>query len=110
MASVVPIDAQVVKPGTKDEMVAFKNTCVSGGVVNLYSSGTISTCNNKYAATLNIFALTVPTITTLNADNHGNVVNYCGAGAQNVKAQAYLNLTLSVHFAMALALFKDAKG
>jgi cell wall-associated protease len=38
MASVVPIDAQVVKPGTKDEMVAFKNTCVSGGVVNLYNA------------------------------------------------------------------------
>jgi cell wall-associated protease len=34
MESVVEIDRQVIKPGTKDEMVNFKELSVTGGVVN----------------------------------------------------------------------------
>jgi subtilisin family serine protease len=38
MNSVTKIDSNVIKPGTKDEMVPFSSLCVSGGVVNLYNA------------------------------------------------------------------------
>ena len=38
MNSVTPVDAMVIKPGTKDEMVNFSELSVSGGVVNLYNA------------------------------------------------------------------------
>jgi cell wall-associated protease len=38
MASVVKVDRQVIRPGTRDEMVAFSELCVSGGVVNAYQA------------------------------------------------------------------------
>lgn len=38
MESVVEIDRQVIKPGTKDEMINFKDLSVTGGVVNAYKA------------------------------------------------------------------------
>jgi len=38
MKSAVKLDAKVVKPGTKDEMVPFSTLSISGGVVNLYEA------------------------------------------------------------------------
>lgn len=38
MNSATPIDVEVIKPGTKDEMVPFSELSVSGGVVNLYNA------------------------------------------------------------------------
>ena len=68
----------------------------AGGIVNLSSSGTIASFNNATStSTLNISALTVPTITTLTVSNAGNTVNYSGAGAQTVIDVAYSNLTTS---------------
>ena len=75
----------------------------NGGIVNLSSSGTITTFTNGNAGILNISALIVPAFTTLTATAAGNIVNYNGAGAQTVKVQAYLNLTLSGSGAKAIA-------
>lgn len=38
MESVVEIDRQVIKPGTKDEMVNFRELSVTGGVVNAFKA------------------------------------------------------------------------
>lgn len=38
MASVTKVDRKVIKPGTKDEMVAFSELCATGGVVNAYKA------------------------------------------------------------------------
>ena len=68
----------------------------AGGIVNLASSGTITSFSNATAtSTLNISALTVPTITTLTVSTAGNTVNYNGAGAQIVIDVPYSNLTIS---------------
>jgi|GEM_PF-992128 len=68
----------------------------AAGIVNLTTSGTITSFNNATStSTLNISDLAVPTFTTLTVTTVGNTVNYKGAGAQTVKAVAYSNLTLS---------------
>ena len=62
----------------------------TGGIINLASSSTITSLNNSTGtSTLNISALTVPTITTLTVSIAGNTVNYMGGGNQTVKDVAY---------------------
>jgi len=63
---------------------------------NMGGTGTVTAFTNAATGILNISATpTVPTFTTLNATTTGNIVNYNGAGAQNVKNTTYSNLTLS---------------
>jgi subtilisin family serine protease len=38
MKSAVKLDTEVIKPGTKDEMVPFSKLSISGGVINLYKA------------------------------------------------------------------------
>lgn len=38
MSSVTPVDWEVIKPGTDDELVNMSELCVSGGIVNAYNA------------------------------------------------------------------------
>jgi len=66
----------------------------AAGIINLTTSGNITTINNSNASsTLNIIASPVPTITNLTATVVGNTVNYTGA-AQTIKGTTYNILNL----------------
>ena len=47
MESSVPISDMVIKPGTKDEKVPFKNLGQSGGLINAYEALQIAAKTNK---------------------------------------------------------------
>jgi len=69
----------------------------TGGIVNHSGSSTVTSFNNSTStSTLNISTTPiVPTFSTLTVSAPGNMVNYNGAGNQNVKVVTYSNLILS---------------